>query len=38
MLELVKKSLGKDKQAGFRFVKWLTFEDEKKYEDYLLQL
>lgn len=38
MLELVKKSFGKEKQAGFRFVKWLTFEDEKKYEDYLLQL
>ncbi|UZD22283.1 hypothetical protein PBT90_02335 [Algoriphagus halophytocola] len=38
MLELVKKSLGKEKQAGFRFVKWLNFEDEKKYEDYLLQI
>ena len=38
MLELVKKSLGKEKQAGFRFVKWLNFENEKKYEDYLLQL
>ncbi len=38
MLELVNRSLGKEKQAGFRFVKWLTFDDEKKYEDYLLQL
>jgi anti-anti-sigma regulatory factor len=37
MLELVKKSLGREKQTGFRFVKWLTFEDEKKYEEYLLQ-
>lgn len=37
MLDMVKKSLGKEKQAGFRFVKWLSFEDEKKYRDYLLQ-
>jgi len=38
MLELVKNSLGKEKKVGFRFVKLLTFEDDKKYEDYLLQL
>lgn len=38
MLELVEKSLGKEKQAGFRFVKWLSFENEKKYQEYLLQL
>ena len=37
MLELVKKSLGKEKKAGFRFVKWLNFENEDKYQDYLLQ-
>ncbi len=30
MLDLVKKSFGKDKQAGFRFVKWLNFEDDGK--------
>lgn len=38
MLELVKKSIGKEKQAGFRFVKWLNFENEKEYQQYLLQL
>lgn len=37
MLDMVKRSIGKEKQAGFRFVKWLNFEDEKKYRDYLLQ-
>lgn len=38
MLELVKKSKGKEKMAGFRFVKWINFESEEKYQDYLLQL
>lgn len=38
MLEIVEKSIGKEKQAGFRFVKWLNFENEKKYQEYLLQL
>ena len=38
MLELVKKSKGREKKAGFRFVKWLNFESEEKYQDYLLQL
>lgn len=37
MLELVQKSIGKEKKSGFRFVKWLSFEDEEKYKEYLLQ-
>ncbi|MCH6199718.1 hypothetical protein MMU07_09010 [Aquiflexum sp. LQ15W] len=37
MLELVRTSYSKEKQANFRFVKWLTFENEQQYEKYLLQ-
>lgn len=37
MLQLVTDSLKKDKRQDFRLVKWLTFEDDKKYQDYLLK-
>ncbi|WP_143959145.1 STAS domain-containing protein [Litoribacter populi] len=37
MFDLVENSIGKEKQASFRFVKWLEFENESKYQKYLLQ-
>jgi len=37
MLSLVKRSKENDKQSSFRLVKWLEFENEANYEEYLLQ-
>jgi hypothetical protein len=38
MLALVEASYTKSKNADFRFVKWLSFQDESKYNEYLLSI
>lgn len=38
MIDVVQNSYSKSKNADFRFVKWLTFESEEQYKDYLLKL
>lgn len=38
MLALVEASFTKTKNADFRFVKWLSFQDESKYNEYLLSI
>ena len=38
MLALVEASYTKSKNADFRFVKWLTFQSEDQYNEYLLKI
>lgn len=38
MLALVEASYSKSKNADFRFVKWLSFQSEAQYNEYLLKI